>query len=618
MHSNVCKECGKIFETSSSRKKYCDNQHYRKCKVCGKVFPVSVSEIYSDKQTCSDRCRSKLIKVYQKSKHSNIEKICRICGKHYVSLGPDSGICDGPHYKVCEVCGKSFLASRQQLLSKTRTCSKACRYVLARKVTLDRFGNDAGNWSSELIDRQKATLKSRYGVDNAMKLQESKDKARQTCLDRYGTTSFTKTVEFYEKCIETNRKRYGVDWEAQTDNHKNAVIRTSTDRYGVSNPGKYFANIVDRMSDPTKYMFLMSFRDDPRKFINEHFSEPPTLSQLSSLCGIRASSVGEILDKAGARDAVKFSYSNMEDEVIGFLKTILPSDEEIICRTRRVITPKELDIYLPARNFAIECNPTCTHNSTNCVYPSLDEPKPIRYHYAKTDKCLEQGIFLFHIFGYDWSCKQDIIKSMIANDLGCTANRIYARNTQVKLVNNSDATQFLNDNHRQGSVNCRIRLGLYFNNQLVSLMTFSKMRNTVGTGNEDLSDCWELVRFCNILNTSVVGGASKLFSYFVHNYYPQRIRSFSDRAHTRGGLYQKLGFSNIRTSEPGYVWVDEKTDIAYSRLNAQKRNISKFLKDPNIDLSKTEKEIMIAHEFVQVFDSGTILWEWRKGDDERD
>lgn len=615
MHSNICKECGKVFETSNSRKKYCNNQHYRKCSVCGKIFPISISELYSDKKSCSDECRSKLIESHQKSKYCNIEKICKICGKHYISKGKDDGICDGPHYRVCEVCGKSFLANRQQLLSKTKTCSKECRYQLARKVTLDRFGNDVGKWSSELIERQKATMKSRYSVDNAMKSEKFRDKSRQTCLERYGETSFTKTADFSERCIQTNRKRYGVDWEAQTDKHKNAVIRTSIERYGVTNPGKYFANIVDRMSDPDKREFLMSFRDDPRTFITEHFNEPPTLSQLSSLCGIRSSSVGEILEKADAKDAVRFSYSNIEDEVLDFLKTIVDIDEEIICRTRRVITPKELDIYLPGKNFAIECNPTCTHNSTNCVYSSYDEPKPIRYHYAKTDECLEHGIFLFHIFGYEWTYKQDIIKSMIANDLGLTPDRIYARNTEVRIVSNTDANQFLNINHRQGPVNCKIRLGLYFQNELVSLMTFSKMRNTVGTGKEDLSDCWELVRFCNKLNTSVVGGASKLFKYFVDQCSPDRIRSFSDRAHTKGTLYQRLGFINLRTSEPGYVWVDEKTDIAYSRLNAQKQNITKFLKDPDIDLNKTEKQIMIEHGYVQVFDSGTILWEWKKGCD---
>ena len=198
---------------------------------------------------------------------------------------------------------------------------------------------------------------------------------------------------------------------------------------------------------------------------------------------------------------------------------------------------------------------------------------------------------------------------MIANVLGHSIDKIYARNTEVKAVDGATAFKFLEQNHRQGGVNSKIRLGLYYNNKLVSLMTFNLMRNTIGR-NTNTTDCWELVRFCNILNTNVVGGASKLFKYFCKQYTPNRIRSFSDIAHTRGNLYKTLGFNKIHQSDPGYVWVDSYTDLAYHRVNAQKHNIKKFLQDDNIDLSQTERDIMVAHGYLQVYDSGTILWEW--------
>ena len=146
----------------------------------------------------------------------------------------------------------------------------------------------------------------------------------------------------------------------------------------------------------------------------------------------------------------------------------------------------------------------------------------------------------------------------------------------------------------------------------VSLMTFSHMRNTIGSvTNQFNTDTWELSRFCNKLNTNVVGGASKLFKHFINNYHPSEVRSFSDRAHTRGKLYEQLGFTYDHTSDPGYMWVDLYTDYAYARNNAQKQNICKFLNDPDIDLSKTEVQIMVEHNYVQVFDSGIKLWIWR-------
>ena len=47
-------------------------------------------------------------------------------------------------------------------------------------------------------------------------------------------------------------------------------------------------------------------------------------------------------------------------------------------------------------------------------------------------------------------------------------------------------------------------------------MTFSPPRVNMGSKNHKQQ--WELVRFCNKLNTRVVGGASKLLKYFIKNW----------------------------------------------------------------------------------------------------
>ena len=143
-------------------------------------------------------------------------------------------------------------------------------------------------------------------------------------------------------------------------------------------------------------------------------------------------------------------------------------------------------------------------------------------------------------------------------------------------------------------------------------MTFNHMRSTLGLTNTSLNT-WELSRFCNKLNTNVIGGASKLLKYFIENYNPEKIVSFSDVAHTKGNLYNTLGFKQISISDPGYVWVNLKDDSYYTRVSCQKRNLRKLFSDESIDIeNKTEREIMIEHGYVQVFDSGVIRWEWTK------
>lgn len=111
-----------------------------------------------------------------------------------------------------------------------------------------------------------------------------------------------------------------------------------------------------------------------------------------------------------------------------------------------------------------------------------------------------------------------------------------------------------------------------------------------------------------------MGGASKLFTHYLNNIHSDesgKIISFSDRAHTRGNLYSKLGFVPVNSSNPGYVWVSMIDDSYYNRVSCQKRNLQKLFNDTSIDVdNQTERQIMESRGYAQVFDSGTIRWEY--------
>lgn len=605
MALRVCRICGKQFETTVSRRQICYDKHIRTCKVCGKQFEItSVANI--DKVTCSVACT----RQYNKGKYQ-YRCTCKECGATFLSSSPNSTICPNKHYRKCKSCGEMFEVSKYEIMYDKQTCSNECKLEYIQTKNAELYSDPIRK--SEVVNKQHATMLERYGVDNPMKSRQFVEKAQKTSLERYGETSFTKTDAYLKKSKETNQERYGADWHAQTAEHRKQVVQTCLEKYGVDNPSKVGKHIAERMTDPALVQNLVDFHSDPDNFVSLHFpDELPTLRQLGDLCGVRDSSIGDIVNRLGKRYLIRYTYSTMEDEMYEFLSDILPDDVEILRNTFQYITPYELDVYIPKYKLAIECDPTITHNSSIPGFRSDDKPKARSYHRMKTDMCETFGIRLIHVFGYDWEHHKDIIKSMISADLGQTSNKIYARQCDVRPVSALECAKFLDNNHRQGNVFVGIRYGLYYKDELVSVMTFSKMRSTIGIDRSDLSDCYELVRFCNKLNTSVVGGASKLFKHFVRSFNPKRVRSFSDRAHTSGGLYNVLGFKYIRTSDPGYVWVNLKTDEAYSRVNAQKRNIVNFLHDDSIDLSKTETEIMEEHGFVQVFDSGTILWEWRK------
>lgn len=655
----VCKICGEEFHPTALKQGCCGREKIRRCKICGKEFTYLCLPQHSEKKTCSKKCTLVLQKQRRLDEAALRTRKCKWCGKKFIPTSGKNVYCRGPHYQKCVICGNQFEVD----VTKdpyVKTCSKQCRYEAAK---LNR------DIEKEQVALKKTLLK-KYGVENAMKIPGSIDKIKKTNLEKYGEEWYTQTEEYRRKVLKTSLEKYGVEHFLSNNDVIKKRVETVTSKYGVENVfqddsvkekskqtvlNRYGVENVSQSDDVqkkivennlSKYgvkhpMMLAEFQEkarttniekygrnaftqqhieriqdwyafinDPRSFIESHYAYSPRSEELAEDLGVDASTIDVYLNKKDAKDCVRRAKSLMEEELISFIKHIRP-DIQIIQNDRCEINPLELDIYIPELKFAIECNPTCTHNSS-IPDPWGGDPKPRKYHMNKTDICDKNNIFLFHIFGSDWTYRKSIIESMIAHHLGADKYKIFARNCKVSTIDGDTCKMFLEDNHRQGNAFSRIRLGLFHKGELVSVMTFGKMRKSIGTTDkEDLSDCYELVRFCSKLNTSVVGGASKLFKYFVKNYKPSKIISFSDRAHTKGSLYSVLGFEEVRRSDPGYVWVDIKTDKSYHRVNAQKQNIQKFLGDYDIDLDKTETQIMIEHGFVQMFDSGTITWRWK-------
>lgn len=656
LEERKCKGCGETFKPKRATQVFCGQVKHKSCPICGKDIEYVCNG--QSNQTCSPECQAQLIVKKRTESALALTRVCKWCGKEFHPKDHREIYCEGPHYKKCVICGKEFEID-PVVDPNVMTCSKECMgqlmsqnhdYVKGsetqkqhllekygvtnamqvpgavdklKQTNKEKYGTEWYTQTAEYRSRVEQTCLEKYGVTHHLQAQLVKEKRAQTFIERYGTDNVFKAKEIKEKIKQTNLEKYGTEYATQSDQIKQKTLQTNLGKYGVKHPmmlplyqnkaiqtnmiryGRkaYTQQHIEHIQD------WYEFINNPEQYITSHYEQKPRVEELASDLGVNQTTVDVYLQRNHARDCVRRARSLMEDYFRNFLCDLLP-DTFVISNDKTAIRPLELDLYLPEYKFAIECNPTCTHNSS-VADPWGGEAKPHRYHQQKTIACEEAGIQLFHVFSYEWEHKREIIESMIKNRIGKCDRVIYARKCKVVEVSGGDAIRFLNMNHRQGAAFSPIRLGLEYNGELVSLMTFGKMRNSIGTGKEELSNCYELVRFCSLLNTSVVGGASKLFKYFVKEYNPIQIRSFSDRAHTSGHLYPTLGFVEVRKSDPGYVWVDVVTDIAYHRSNAQKKNIKRFLRDDSIDLSKTEAEIMMEHGFVQVFDCGTITWEWQ-------
>ena len=109
---------------------------------------------------------------------------------------------------------------------------------------------------------------------------------------------------------------------------------------------------------------------------------------------------------------------------------------------------------------------------------------------------------------------------------------------------------------------------------------------------------FEMLRFCNKLNTQVVGGASKSLKYFIKNYRPKLILTFADRRYSNGNLYKQLGFKLQNITVPNYYYVID--DIRKYRFGFRKNILIK----QGYDSNKTEHEIMLERKIYRIYNSG--------------
>jgi hypothetical protein len=263
---------------------------------------------------------------------------------------------------------------------------------------------------------------------------------------------------------------------------------------------------------------------------------------------------------------------------------------------RTILGGQELDIYIPSKQIAIECNGIFWHSEKN--------GKPSNYHINKYIECKNKGIQLITIWEDQIKTKPEIVKSIILSKLGIYGTRIYARKCIIKEIDSNISTNFLNENHIQGRTNAKIKLGLYYDNELVSVMTFSKMSKLSGTKNINDNE-WELGRFCNKLNTQVIGGASKLLKYFIANYNPSKIISFASNDISNGNLYKQLGFNEIGDITKAYWYIHKQTYQRYHRSSFTKSKLYAH----GYDINMTEKEIMSNLPYLKIYDSGHIKYE---------
>lgn len=271
------------------------------------------------------------------------------------------------------------------------------------------------------------------------------------------------------------------------------------------------------------------------------------------------------------------SKSKAEIEVFEFVKSL--GFDDVLNGDRNTISPKEIDISLKQSNFGIEFNGLYWHSD---VIDKTSKSDMLN----KTTLCKEKGYKLMHIFSDEWEFKKDICKSMIKNRLG-VCNKIWARKCKVVKLEKSEFDSFMNDSHISGTVSSSIRLGLVYDDEIVSAIGFRKPRQKKWSG------YYEISRFACKLETVVVGGLSKLIKNFLLEN-DVKIMTYADRRFGEGLGYEKVGFTYSGNTGVDYWYSDGIR--RYDRFTIK------------TDSSMTEREKAAEMGMYKVWGCGSNIW----------
>ena len=453
-----------------------------------------------------------------------------------------------------------------------------------RESILNKYGVESTNQLDSVKEKKKMILEERYGVDNPMKIESIKEKYKRKIVDKYGVDNVMKNDLVQKKQIDSVNIKYGVNNVFESSEIKEKIKEVNLNNLGVEYPTQ--SNIVKgKIKNISLNKLLNKFpfiKDINGDILNCHCDKCDNEYKITRVLLNERNREGfglcTICNEVGIN-----SVSELEKEVVNFIKSL---NIDVIENDRKLLNGQELDIYIPSHNLAIEING---------LYWHCELYKDKNYHLNKTELCKEKGIQLIHIFEDEWLYKKDIVKSRLKNILGITSSKIYARKCNIRELNIKDCNTFLDNNHIQGTCKSKIKLGLYFNDELVSVMTFGNGRVIMGGKNNE----WELLRFSNVLNVNVVGGASKLLKYFIKTYNPNEIISYADKRWSNGNMYERIGFEFVHDSKPNYWYING--NVREYRFKYRKSQLSKL---PKYDDNLSEHEIMLKHKIYRIYDCG--------------
>lgn len=445
---------------------------------------------------------------------------------------------------------------------------------------IDRFGVNNISKSNIIKEKKEKKAIDKFGVKCVLQCESVKKKIKQSIKGKYGVEYPQQNKEIQEKTKKTNIKRYGVEYPGQSKSIKAKIKETNIKKYGVGcilNSKEVKDKILKTKKERYGYIYnfqVPSIKEKIKKTCMERYGVP--YACMTNQCRKANGNANSKINQNFSKKLTELGIKN---------------------KMEKPLANYSYDIEIIDKRILLEINPTYTHN---CTYGSQfrgHQKNPLKkdYHYNKTQVAKNNGYQCIHI--WDWDDQKKIL-----NMLKLRKN-IYARNCKIAEISLEKCADFLNNYHLQGNCKGQIkRYGLFYDDELVQVMTFGKPRYNPKYE-------WELLRLCSKNEYTIIGGASRLFEKFLNECKPNNIISYCDNSKFNGEVYKNIGFKLLDYGKPSKHWYNMKTKQHITDNLLRQRGFDQLFKT-NYGKGTSNEQLMIQNGFVEIFDCGQSVYKY--------
>lgn len=564
------------------------NNREQSKKTCLKRYGVeSISQCEEFINNVKDTWKNKSTEELEKINNKRINS----CVKHFGVEHPSQSeeIKQKTKETSLERYGTEFFAQSKEFRDKYKnTCLEkygvehATKSEEVRNKLKETFSNKSDDEWKDIVEKRKHTSFNKYGVEFPQKSDEVKDKIKNTNLERYGTPYAIRSKEVQSKLKVSNLEKYGVEYAIGSKEVQEKIRNTNMSKYGYNYPLEDQSNRKE-LEEKRKHTCLKKYG----------VKSPIQVERFKKKC------IKTCLEKYGVMyNCLSDNCKNASINVISkhnlkFQKKLI--SEDISNELEFSVGSYSYD--LKVHDILIELNPTITHFSSN-IKINRFHPKVMDYHQNKTLFALEKGYRCIHV--WDWDDEDKVIGLLKEK------KTLYARKLIIKELSKKETDRFLYSYHLQNTCNGQsVRLGLYLENELIELMTFGKPRYN--------KKCeWELLRLCTKEGYKVVGGAERLFKYFINEYNPKSVISYCDNAKFTGEVYKRLNMQLKSFGRPSKHWFNLETGRHITDNLLRQRGFSQLHTDNSHLKGENNELLMLEAGYLEIFDCGQSTYVWKK------